>query len=153
MNAAVASSDSSFSDCPKRTTKVHKVPLTTIPKKYFVIAYGKAHGYISFQTFIDVCALNTDECHRTSDIALVYSCLHFKERVNTSVLEDAMRRLNLTHGVGHCTVFEYDGVGFSSKSNNIEDHFAFKMLVEHMYQTIQRLFLALMGFLLSGKAF
>ena len=39
-----------------------------------------------------------------------------------------------THGVVHCTVFEYDGVGFSSKSNNIEDHFAFKMLVERMNQ-------------------
>ena len=61
-----------------------------------------AHGYISYQTFINVCALNIDECHKTSDNALVYSYLHFKERVNTSVIENAMRRLDSWCGALYC---------------------------------------------------
>ena len=103
-----------------------------IPKKSFVITYGKAHGYVDFSTFSKECHLKIDECHTTSCNAVVYAYLHFKERVRISIVEEAMERLKKSHGVISSAVFGYDEVSSTSKGNHIEEHIAFQMLVGHM---------------------
>ena len=133
IDSIVPPPDSSLPSHSTKMTKIQEVSSTTVsPEKNFVLTYGKGHGYITYQTFRDVCYLNIDECHTTSDNVMIYSYLHFKDRVHISVIEKAMQRLNSTHGVVHCTVFGYESVGSSSKNNDIENHIAFKMLVDHM---------------------
>jgi hypothetical protein len=92
-------------------------------------------GYITFDAFEgDEKLSSLDECHYTSDAAVVYTYLHFKKGVSRQTLTLFMNRMRVERNIILFDIFGYDSIASTTPGNDLTDHVGFQMLVHH-YRT------------------
>ena len=90
-------------------------------------------NYFTFDLFVDY-GFEIDECHYTSDSAVVYTYVHFKSLVRSSNFHLFLDRVKREKGILPFEVFGYDSVARSSTNLDLSEHIGFKMLLSH-YQS------------------
>lgn len=106
-----------------------------IQGRSWIITHGISGGYLTYDTIKEDEKLSSiDECHYTSDSAVVYTYVHFISRVTFKMISTFMERMKLKRNLILFEVFGYDSIAANWSEFNLADHIGFKILLDH-YQT------------------
>ena len=72
-----------------------------------------------------------DECHYTSDAAIVYTYLHFRTAVHPDVMNQFMSRMKYEQNIIPFEIFGYESIAASTSETDLVDHVGFQVLLEH----------------------
>ena len=75
-----------------------------------------------------------DECHYTSDTAVVYTYFHFRNTVTKKQITAFMERMKSEQNVSLFEVFGYESISLMHSGMDPSEHIGFKMLLDH-YRT------------------
>jgi hypothetical protein len=101
-------------------------------KVNWVVTYGSAKGYITFEMFQIEGRLDVDEVHSTSDGCMIYTYFHLKTRMRECHIMKCMENMKKSHGIILSEVFGYDAVDSHSRNKSLMEHIAMRMLLGHM---------------------
>lgn len=106
----------------------------TTPGRSWLITTVANGKYLTYDLFTRS-DFEVDECHYTSDAAVVYTYIHLKRCVHLTTIKFFLERLEVEMGIVLFEIFGYDSVTKTGTSmNDITDHVGFKVLLAH-YQT------------------
>ena len=91
------------------------------------VANGSYLTFIMFQKH----GFDVDECHFTSDAAVVYTYVHFREPVRISSINIFLDAMKSDMKITLFEVFGYDSVTTAGDGYDLTDHVGFKILLNH----------------------
>ena len=103
--------------------------------KCWLITHANSGSFLQFLMFKANPELESiDECHYTSDVAVVYTYLHFKRRVAMVTMAEFLDGLRYEHNIVQFQICGYESIASSSVEDPLTDRVGFKVLLMH-YQT------------------
>ena len=104
-------------------------------RKCWLITHANNGSYLQYSMFkADPGLESVDECHYTSDAAVVYTYLHFKRHIATITLAGFLDGLRSEYNIVQFQICGYESIASSSVEDPLTDHVGFKVLLMH-YQT------------------
>ena len=104
-------------------------------KKNWIVTYASPSGErITIQMLSELGSINADECHTTTDRIMSYTYIHLTKRIRQATLSRFMEKAKLKHGITQSEIFGYESIASTMHRDDavpIEQHIAFKMLVDH----------------------
>ena len=103
--------------------------------KSWIITHGVSGGYLTYETIKENKKLGIiDECHYTSDAAVVYTYLHFVFPVTLKMISSFMDVMKRERNMILFEIFGYDPIAVHGGGYDLSEHIGFKILMSH-YQT------------------
>lgn len=100
-----------------------------------MLTHGRSGGFLTYDIFAQEPSESNissiDECHYTTDGAVVYTYVHFKKHISRAEITDFMTKMHTERHVILFDIVGYDSISTSTTDNNITDHIGFKLLLDH----------------------
>ena len=111
-------------------------------RKCWLITHANNGSYLQYSMFKSDRELESvDECHYTSDAAVVYTYLHFKRSIAMDTMTKFLDGLRGEHDIVLFQICGYGSIASSSVEEPLTEHVGFRVLLKH-YQTKHPLFRA-----------
>jgi hypothetical protein len=104
-------------------------------RKIWLMTYSPPEQYVTAEMLKDLGSIDADECHSTSDRVMVYTYIHTMKRLRQSSFERFMEKAKSKYGITKNEIFGYEAIAYNigrGETPEIENHVAFKMLVNHV---------------------
>lgn len=101
-----------------------------VTSRSWIITHTKNGFYLTYALFQSNGFL-VDECHYTSDSAVVYTYVHVKNCITHSMISDFLTRMQNEQNLKLFEIFGYNSVTIVKKDATLFDHVGLKILYEH----------------------
>lgn len=101
--------------------------MSSITGRSWIITHTKNGVYLSYNLFSSN-GFNIDECHYTSDAAIVYAYIHLKSSISLQALRLFLHRSNT---ITLFEIFGYDSVALVRAHHDPLDHIGVRILLHH----------------------
>ena len=106
--------------------------LNSMGKRAWLITHANNGVYLTFDMFVKLADFSSiDECHYTSDAAVTYTYLHFKQCIEQQAIAAFMAHARTEHGIMLFEICGYESISGTSADANMSEHVGFKVLLSH----------------------